>query len=39
MIVGSLLKPEKHNTDFVTLLDVVENGMYNKRRQYDVILF
>lgn len=29
MIVGILLKPEKHNTDFVALLDMVENGMYN----------
>lgn len=39
VVVGSLLKPEKLNTDFVALLNMVENGMYNKRRQYKVTLF
>lgn len=33
MIVGSILKPKKRHMDFKALLDVVEDGMFNKKRQ------
>lgn len=33
MIVGSILKTKKHNTDFIALLDIVEDGMYNDKSQ------
>lgn len=39
MIVGTILKPQKRNTDFIALLDVVEDGMYNKKRQDKETLF
>lgn len=39
MIVGSTFKPEKHNIDFIAVLDMVEDGMYNKERQDKETLF
>lgn len=39
MIVGSILKPKKRNTGFIALLDMVEDGMYNEKRQDKETLF
>lgn len=39
MIVGTILKPKKCNTDFIALLDMVEDGMYNKKRKDKETLF